>query len=450
MRMLCDRNKRAFDIDHTAPAFRKPQRSNPIATLYLPGGGLLVLLGILLMVWTHPAVALDAQTIFENNEQALFQIRVINRQTGEKNSIGSGFIFDRPNRLASNYHVVSNFIEKPERYALRYLAADGREGALRLIAVDAVHDLVLLDADTDLGTPLRVGEPPPKGAGLFAMGNPLDLGLTIAAGTNGGILGQTDGSRILFSGSLNPGMSGGPTFDDQGVVVGINVSTARNDISFIVPARFLRQLTGAKPRLPETVLADISEQIRNYQIGYLERINAEPWAKTRLGNLLLPGSISPTIRCWDASSKPKPERLYQRFSISCENENEIYLTDRLDVGKIVYEYLLIETKQLEPLRFYRLYRSLNKSQFSSRAKKDDVSRFQCATRLVDVNGPIMKTTMCARAYKNYPALSDILFTAAITGKKDVGFIFNLDMAGTDFTSASRLIARFLQEIRWQP
>ena len=53
-----------------------------------------------------------------------------------------------------------------------------------------------------------MSELPPRGAPIFAMGNPLDLGLTIAVGTNGGILDQTDDSRILFSGSLNPGMSG--------------------------------------------------------------------------------------------------------------------------------------------------------------------------------------------------------------------------------------------------
>lgn len=415
----------------------------PINHLLLP------LLALLLLV-SRSSSALDAQTIFENSEQALFQIRVINRETGKKSSIGSGFIFDRPIRLATNYHVISSFIEKPERYELRYLAADGREGPLRLIAVDAVHDLALVDADQNLGAPLAVGDPPAKGANLFAMGNPLDLGLTIAAGTNGGVLGQTDESRILFSGSLNPGMSGGPTFDDEGVVVGINVSTARNDISFIVPTRFLQQLTLNEIPSPESLLEDIGRQVRDYQIAFLNRINTAPWTATNLRNMRVPGAISPTVRCWDASTKPKPEHLYQRYSISCQNENDIYLTDKLEVGKIVYEYLLIETKQLEPLRFYRLYRTLNRSQFSSRADEDDVTRFRCDTQFVDANGLVLKTTLCARGYKNYSGLSDILFTAAMTGKKDTGFIFNLDISGTDFETASHLIVRFLKEMRWQP
>ncbi|MGB5637529.1 MAG: hypothetical protein WBM63_00290, partial [Sedimenticolaceae bacterium] len=157
-----------------------------------------------------------------------------------------------------------------------------------------------------------------------------------------------------------------------------------------------------------------------------------------------------TVRCWDASTKQKPELLYRRFSISCKNENDIFITDKLEVGKILYEYLWVESDQLEPLRFYRLYRALNSSQFGSRARKDDVGRFRCDTQFVDVNGLDFKATICARRYKNYPELSDILFTAAMTGKDDIGFIFNLDLSGTDFPAANRLIARFLEEIRWQP
>ena len=412
--------------------------------------GAALLITTLLLVGSPPAIALDSQAIFERSEHALYQIRVIHRETGKKSSIGSGFIFDQSNRLASNYHVVSAFIEKPDTYELRYLAADGSEGPLELIAVDAVHDLAVVEAHEPLGAPLVIGEPPPKGASLYAMGNPLDLGLTIASGTNGGVLSQTDDSRILFSGSLNPGMSGGPTFDNQGLVVGINVSTARNDISFIVPARYLKPLLLQRASSPESLLEDVGRQIRDYQMGYLTRLTDAPWPPTTIRQMQVPGAISPTVRCWDASTKQKPELLYRRFSISCKNENDIFLTDKLEVGKILYEYLWVESDQLEPLRFYRLYRALNSSQFGSRARKDDVGRFRCDTQFVDVNGLDFKATICARRYKNYPELSDILFTAAMTGKDDIGFIFNLDLSGTDFAAANRLIARFLEEIRWLP
>jgi hypothetical protein len=395
-----------------------------------------------------PALALDSEQIFERSDQAIFQVRVIHRETGKKSSIGSGFVFDRPERLATNYHVVASYIEKPEIYELRYHGADGREGALRLLAVDAVHDLALVEADTPLDTPLLIAGLPAKGAALYAMGNPLDLGLTIAAGNNGGELGQTDGSRILFSGSLNPGMSGGPTFDSQGRVVGVNVATARNDISFIVPARYLDNLT-VETRSGEDLLDSVGPQIGRYQAEYLDRIVAADWPSTRLRQMQIPGAISETVRCWDASPKAKPEDLYRRFTISCKNENEVFLSDDLDVGKLVYEFIWLESDELEAQRFYRLYEGLNSSQFSSSAGEDDVTRFACDTYFIAVGGQDFKASLCHRGYKNYPQLSDVLFTAAMVGQRNRGFIFNIDLTGTDYTAAIRLISRLLREIRWQ-
>jgi hypothetical protein len=405
---------------------------------------------LVLALFAAPAAsALDSQAVFERNEKAVFQIRVINRETGKKSSIGSGFIYGDAHEMVTNYHVVSRYIEQPDDYELRYLAADGGEGALQLLAVDAVHDLALVRAPAPLGEPLEVSDPPPRGAPLFAMGNPLDLGLTIAAGTNGGVLSQTDGSRILFSGSLNPGMSGGPTFDEDGVVVGVNVSTARNDISFIVPTRYLDALTHRQQTDPRSLLQDISRQIRDYQIAYLDAMIDAAWPATTIRRVKVPGAVSPTIRCWDASPKAEPEYLYRQYAINCKNENDIYLTDKLDVGKVLYEYAWLESDDLGPLRFNRLYQALNDSQFGSRAGEDDVTRFRCETRFVDVADEVLKATVCRRDYKRYPGLSDILFTSALVGHPGKGFIFNLDLSGTDATTASRLIGRFLQEIEWQ-
>jgi hypothetical protein len=410
----------------------------------------LIPLALWLLAWTAgAAAALESQAIFERSEAGVYQIRVINRETGKKSSIGSGFIFGRRDQLATNYHVVSAYIEKPEIYRLQYLAANGDEGDLALVNVDVVHDLALVRAPHDLGPPFELAEPPPKGANLYAMGNPLDLGLTLAAGTNGGVLSQTDASRILFSGSLNPGMSGGPTFDDAGRVVGINVSTARNDISFIVPGRFLRALP-AQPVAIERMTDDIGRQIHTHQTRYLDRIIDNQWNLTTVRQMEVPGVISPTIRCWDASPKQREEHRYSRLSISCENENDIYLSDRLEVGKVLYEYHWVESDTLGALRFYRLYESLNASQFGGRADEEDVERFACDTEFVDINGQAFKATLCARQYKRYPQLHDVLFTAAMVGENDKGFIFNMDLAGSDVTSAIRLITRMLGAIRWQP
>jgi hypothetical protein len=410
---------------------------------------ILVLLTILLSALiATPAFSLGSQAIFERHENAVFQIRVINRDTDKKSSIGSGFIYATDRTLVTNYHVVSSYIEQPGSFDLRYQGADGRSGSLQLVAVDAVHDLALVRADSRLGEPLSTGRTPAKGAALYAMGNPLDLGLTIAAGTNGGVLDQTDDSRILFSGSLNPGMSGGPTFDDTGAVVGVNVSTARNDISFIVPTDYLAPLIAQEHDGTDGMLATISRQILDYQSDYIDRMLESSWPITELRSIRVPGAISPTVRCWDASPKTKPDRLYTQLAVSCKNENEIYLTDKIDVGKLLYEFVWLESDSLESLRFARLYKALNNSQFGGRARKDDVSRFDCETEFVAVTGMTLKTTVCRRDYLRYEGLSDVLVTAALVGHQRQGFIFNLDLSGTDARKANQLLIRFLEEIAW--
>lgn len=53
-----------------------------------------------------------------------------------------------------------------------------------------------------------------KGADLYSLGNPLDLGFSIIEGTNNGVMKFSDDNNILFSGSLNPGMSGSHTLGE--------------------------------------------------------------------------------------------------------------------------------------------------------------------------------------------------------------------------------------------
>ena len=234
------------------------------------------LAGFLLWIPGPDAAALDSREIYQQNQDRVFQVRVLNRETGKKTSIGSGFIVADGFQLATNYHVINQIILEPEKFYISYLASDGSEGELFLIAMDVAHDLALLESPTRLGDPIVMSELPPRGAPIFAMGNPLDLGLTIAVGTNGGILNQTDDSRILFSGSLNPGMSGGPTFDEQGAAIGINVATARNDISFIVPSSYLSDLIerAAESSFDDSseLKAEVARQVLAYENRYVEEL----------------------------------------------------------------------------------------------------------------------------------------------------------------------------------
>ena len=402
-----------------------------------------------------PANALDSKKIYQLNEDSVFQIRVLNRETGKKSSIGSGFIVGDGTQIATNYHVIGQVILEPDVFYISYLDKNGQQGELELLGLDVARDLALLGADHVVGEPIEVSPLPPRGAPIFAMGNPLDLGLTIAVGTNGGILDQTDDSRILFSGSLNPGMSGGPTFNERGKVIGINVATARNDISFIVPSRFLTDLIaradGGEFARIDDLKKEVSRQVLEYEKSYLAELIAGEWPELDLRQFSLPGVISPTVRCWDNSAKLSTLARYKRYQIRCTNKNHIFLDDdNKFVGNLIYEYFWLESDELNPVQFYTLYENLNKDQIESKMDRDTVSNFNCETWFVEVSGQEMKTNLCRREYVEYAGMSDVLFTTAMTGHANKGFFLTLIMTGIDYASSLPLIQKFLEHAEWRP
>ena len=85
-----------------------------------------------------------SSSIYSEVEQSVYQVRVINQQTGKKNAIGSAFVVMDPTIIATNYHVVSTYINNPEGdFELDYLSTSGETGRLELLAVDVIHDLAV-------------------------------------------------------------------------------------------------------------------------------------------------------------------------------------------------------------------------------------------------------------------------------------------------------------------
>jgi len=396
---------------------------------------------------------LNTASIYSNVEKSVYQIRVINKQTGKKSSIGSGFVVTKDNILATNYHVVSEYINDPEVFSLEFLSTSGKRGTLELIDFDIVHDLAVVKANEPMGKPLRISFLPEKGASLYSVGNPMDLGFTIIKGTNNGILSKDEDGNILFSGSLNPGMSGGPTLDENGNIIGINVATSGNAISFLVPAEYLRVVLD---RLKENSFSPVSDrfahssgQLRANSKKILNKMLNNKWGDAKIGSFTVPAEIDKSIRCWDASRTPKKDDLFVTYFTRCSNEDNIFLSSRLDVGSINYEYMWLETEKLTPARFYRRYEKVNNSIIGSHATKRDVTNFSCHTDFTKIASQDFKTTVCRRDYLKYKGLSDMLFTTAMVGKPDRGFIFNLDLTGTDAKTSLTLFKRMLETFQWK-
>jgi len=413
----------------------------------------LLLLSVSFLMSFHVHAELNTSNIYTNVEKSVYQIRVINKQTGKKSSIGSGFVVTKDNILATNYHVVSEYINDPDVFSLEFLSTRGATGPLELVDFDIVHDLAVVKAGQPMGVPLKISYLPKKGASLYSLGNPMDLGFTIVKGTNNGILTKDEDGNILFSGSLNPGMSGGPTLDESGNIIGINVATSGNDISFLVPAEYL---TVVLDRLEQSSFkavgdrfAHSSGQLRANSQKILNKMLSSKWGGTGIGSFIVPAEIDKSIRCWDASRTPKKDDLFRTYFTRCSNEDNIFLSSRLNVGSINYEYMWLETEKLSPARFYRRYEKVNSSVIGGHATKRDVTNFSCHTDFTKLDRRDFKTSVCRRDYIKYKGLSDMLFTTAMVGEKNKGFIFNLDLTGTDPKVALSLFKKMLENFKWQ-
>lgn len=182
-------------------------------------------------IWAAPAD--ETERVFSDYKDNILQVRMLDQASASKASIGSGFLVDRQGFVVTNFHVIAELVHKPGQYRAEYLFEDGRSGKLELLDIDVVHDLALLKMDVTSDRFLAIStREPAKGERLFSLGNPHDLGLTIVEGTYNGQLEKSLYERIHFTGSINPGMSGGPTINRDGAVVGVNVATAGNQLVF--------------------------------------------------------------------------------------------------------------------------------------------------------------------------------------------------------------------------
>ena len=131
-----------------------------------------------------------AQKIYKRHSASVYQIQIIDINSGEKSVIGSGFSFSKKGLFATNYHVISVVVDTPERYRIEYHKGNEKQGELSLLALDVAHDLAILKGESGKHSFLTLGSSNRlKGDRVYPMGNPLDLGMTIIEGTFNGLVG---------------------------------------------------------------------------------------------------------------------------------------------------------------------------------------------------------------------------------------------------------------------
>ena len=389
---------------------------------------------------------------------AVYQIQVINLASNKKSSIGSGFQIDDRGLVATNYHVVAEAVQRADENRLEYLNDKGERGSLSLVDVDVVHDLALVRMDKPGPHSLRLLDDrrtPEKGDRLYALGNPHDIGFTIVEGTYNGFVRETLVEKIHFSGALNPGMSGGPALTADGLVAGINVATAGNQIGFLVPVKFLAALaaTGHLPAegLDKALLKRIETQLTDMQARNMKTLMESPWEKTVFGDMSVPGKMADAFRCWGAAlHRDKDPFTYHRST--CTVEDRIYLDRDFNTGTYAYRYDLLSSRarDVPPARFYNFYTKQFAAPLDDRDEADTVSRdltnYTCNTRFIKRGRLTWKAALCLRQYTKYTGLYDMRLYMARLGRLRDGFLVTLLADGVSRPSALALAEKFIDSL----
>ncbi len=398
--------------------------------------------------------SLSASALFSKYKSSVYQIRVINDATGQKTTIGSGFVVGDETLLATNYHVVSDAIQK-DNHHIEYVDSYDHKGVLSLVDVDVINDLALLRARKSLGQAMTFGEIPDQGAPLYSLGNPHDLGFIIIDGINNGLVKKFAREKIFFSGSLNGGMSGGPTLDHNGEVIGINVSHLTNggDISFVIPAKYLTKLLQKSASGAANIDASITAQLFADNRLYFQEGLKNRWPTTTIGHFTVPLEMGSDVRCWDSSMIVDEDDLLAAESVSCINDRVTFINNDVNIGYFGYSFTHYHAREkILSARFYRLYSQTYHFSFDSRPLRD-YGDFACRADFVAISGKPFKLTLCRQPSKHFhrdgEAIEDIRATAAWIGAAREGFRIKIALNGVQRSLGERVIMHLLEQVSWE-
>lgn len=159
---------------------------------------------------------------------------------------GSGFIISADGYVVTNNHVVQDATK------VTVVFEDGSEQVAKIVGTDERTDLAVIKIEgqdlpfvTFEETPSRVGD------WVVAVGNPFGLGGTVTVGVISGagrnIGGSNYGDFLQIDAAVNTGNSGGPAFNTNGEVVGVNTAIYSPNggnvgIAFAIPAHTVKQI----------------------------------------------------------------------------------------------------------------------------------------------------------------------------------------------------------------
>ena len=177
-------------------------------------------------------------------------------QERQASALGSGFIIDKKGTVVTNNHVIKDADDILVR-------VEDKEYKAKIIGTDPLSDIAVLKIDSnDNFKPVKFGNSDLARIGdwVIAIGNPFGLGGTVTSGIISARNRSIGLSRyedfIQTDASINQGNSGGPLFNMDGDVVGVNTAILSQGgsigIGFAIPSNNAKQVVDQLIKYGET------------------------------------------------------------------------------------------------------------------------------------------------------------------------------------------------------
>lgn len=397
-----------------------------------------------------PASAQTEAEIFQRHEESIFKVEVVETLSGSPYVVGTAFVVDVDGRLVTNYHVVNDVVFSPDDYSIRLMAVDGSSHNARVVLVDPVNDLAALEADGTVGDPMVLADDVPAvGTEVYSLGFPSDLSGTLVAGTFSGPIEHTLTSRFHYSGSLSPGMSGGPTVDARGRVVGVNVATSGNQLSYLVSVGAARDMLAEADR-GEELFSQVLRRLGDFQASVGQRFFTGDGMEPRDLAPFEVESLSESVA--ECSASPLRPDGYDFTGVirECGPPDGIWLDPDAAVQPVTVKHVLVVAEGMTRLRFSGLYTEWYQDVWEREVPESRwASEYVCKRRNVQNSAGVkLRVSQCWRGREKLDGLYDFVAKTAVLGVVDRGLISTLTMAGTTLENGQAFLHRVVESVRW--
>ena len=408
----------------------------------------------------NKATSSHADVVFKRARPMVFQIKTATTANSPKTSYGSGFVVSKDGLLATNYHVVATAVQDEDRRYSIFVKIGKDNIPANVVAFDIINDLALVKIERVFEEALDINPKGVKvGEKIFSIGLPKDLEMSIVEGNYNGVLKEGVYRNILMSSPINSGMSGGPTLNKRGEVIGVNVSILLDsqNISFSVPSENVLKLIeeyekGGKESVDKKVDEIVEKQLFSVQNHLLEDMLKGDNKNGQLGRweFLAPPK---SVKCW-SNNKNDKKKTYNWKTQVCYLNKASYIRDDTYSGSYEIRYMSLENKKQNGIQYYNKIRAFynDAGKYSNvflRFYNTDVyTKYDCNEQIIVNSASIpFKINYCMRAFIKYKNLYNIYFKAVSLLKGRNAFIMKARLEGFSKENILKFIKKQISTIK---